>query len=592
MELMKDMKRTHMCNELNKNNVNQRVVLMGWVQTRRDLGGLIFIDLRDRTGIIQVVFDAQNFKGSFEKVESLRNEYVIAVSGLIVERSEDTKNPKIDTGDIELMASELRILNKSATPPIYIEEHSKVSEALRLKYRYLDLRRPDMQRNIMLRHKVKTVTRDFLNKNGFIEIDTPILTRSTPEGARDYLVPSRVQPGKFYALPQSPQLFKQLLMVSGFDKYYQIAKCFRDEDLRADRQPEFTQIDMEMSFVDIDDIISINEKLLYEIFKQTLGVEIKLPIKRMTYDEAMELYGTDKPDTRFDLTLKNLSDIAVKCDFRVFSQAVEKGGSVRGINAKGCGASMGRREVDGLVELAKEFGAKGLAWINITENQFKSPITKFFSQEQLEEIISRMDGQPGDLLLFVADKDDIAFPVLSQLRLELARRMDIIDDDKMEFLWITDFPLFEYDQTEKRFVSKHHPFTSPADDDIDLLDSNPGAVRSKAYDIVLNGVELGGGSIRIHDQEIQQKVFNVLGFSKERAWEQFGFLLEAFKYGTPPHGGIAYGLDRLVMLLAGQNSIRDVIPFPKVKNESCPMTEAPNIVENKQLKELHIKLDD
>ncbi|MGI6114208.1 MAG: aspartate--tRNA ligase [Mahellales bacterium] len=592
MDLMKDMKRTHMCSELNKNNVNKRVTLMGWVQTRRDLGGLIFIDLRDRTGIMQVVFDANRFNESFDKVESLRNEYVIAVSGLVVERSEETKNPKIPTGDIELSASELRILNKSDTPPIYIEENSKVSEALRLKYRYLDLRRPDMQKNIMLRHKVKTITRDFFNRNGFIDIDTPILTKSTPEGARDYLVPSRVHPGKFYALPQSPQLFKQLLMVSGFDRYYQIAKCFRDEDLRADRQPEFTQIDVEMSFVDIDDIISINEKLLYEIFKETIGKEITLPIKRMTYDRAMELYGTDKPDTRFDMTLKNLSDIAGKCDFKVFRQAVEKGGSVRGINAKGCGASMGRREIDGLVELAKEFGAKGMAWINITENELKSPITKFFSEDLMGEIVSRMEGQPGDLLMFIADKDDISFSVLSQLRLELGRRLGLIDKDKLEFLWITDFPLFEYDQTEKRFVSKHHPFTSPADDDINLLDTDPGAVRSKAYDIVLNGVELGGGSIRIHDQEVQQRVFKVLGFSKERAWEQFGFLLEAFKYGTPPHGGIAYGLDRLIMLLAQQNSIRDVIPFPKVQNASCLMTEAPNTVENKQLKELHIKLDE
>ncbi len=592
MDSMKDIKRTHMCSELNKNNVNERVTLMGWVQTRRDLGGLIFIDLRDRTGIMQVVFDANKFNESFDKVESLRNEYVIAVSGLIVERSEETKNPKIPTGDIELSASELRILNKSDTPPIYIEENSKVSESVRLKYRYLDLRRPDMQKNIMLRHKVKTITRDFFNRNGFIDIDTPILTKSTPEGARDYLVPSRVHPGKFYALPQSPQLFKQLLMVSGFDRYYQIAKCFRDEDLRADRQPEFTQIDVEMSFVDIDDIISINEKLLYEIFKETIDKEITLPIKRMTYDRAMELYGTDKPDTRFDMTLKNLSDIAEKCDFKVFRQAVEKGGSVRGINAKGCGASMARREIDGLVELAKEFGAKGMAWINITENELKSPITKFFSENLMEEIVSRMEGQPGDLLMFIADKDDISFSVLSQLRLELGRRLGLIDKDKLEFLWITDFPLFEYDQTEKRFVSKHHPFTSPADDDIDLLDTDPGAVRSKAYDIVLNGVELGGGSIRIHDQEVQQRVFKVLGFSKERAWEQFGFLLEAFKYGTPPHGGIAYGLDRLVMLLAQQNTIRDVIPFPKVQNASCLMTEAPNTVENKQLKELHIKLDE
>lgn len=590
-ELLGGLKRTHMCGNLREKNAGENVVLMGWVQRRRDLGGLIFIDLRDRTGIIQVVFDAEKCSDDFKKAETLRSEYVIAVVGDVVRRSEDTINPKIDTGYIEITAKTLKILSTAATPPFSIEDDINVSEAVRLKHRYLDLRRPRMQRNLMLRHNVCKWAREYLDEAGFIEIETPMLTKSTPEGARDYLVPSRVHPGQFYALPQSPQLFKQILMLSGYDRYYQIARCFRDEDLRADRQPEFTQIDIEMSFVDVDDVIGINEKLIAKIFKNALGIDITLPIPRMTYKEAMERYGSDKPDTRFGLEIKDISPIVKNCQFKVFSNAIKGGGSVRAINAKGCGAKFARREIDSLVDFVKIYKAKGLAWINVAEDGLKSPITKFLSEEELQGIMKHLDAEVGDLLLFVADKDGIVFQSLGQLRLELGRRLDLMDDSKYNLLWITEFPLFEYNEDEKRYEAKHHPFTSPMDEDIEYLLTAPEKVRSKAYDIVLNGNEIGGGSIRIHSTKLQEQMFEALGFTKEQAWDRFGFLLEAFKYGTPPHGGMAYGLDRFVMLLAGEDSIRDVIAFPKVQNASDLMTDAPSDVDKKQLKELNIKAD-
>jgi aspartyl-tRNA synthetase len=590
-ELMGNWKRTHMCGVLNLEHQGQEVTLMGWAHRRRDLGGLIFIDLRDRTGIMQVVFDNERCGEFFNKAENIRTEYVVAVKGTIVKRDPETINPKISTGEIEVVVSQLRILSTSATPPFSIEDDINVSELVRLKYRYLDLRRPEMQRNLILRHKVTKWIRDFLDSKEFYEIETPMLTRSTPEGARDYLVPSRVHPGKFYALPQSPQLFKQLLMLSGYDRYFQIARCFRDEDLRADRQPEFTQIDIEMSFVDVDHVISINELMLADVFKKALGIDIALPLPRMTYRQSMELYGTDKPDTRFGLELRDVTDIVKKCDFKVFTNAIASGGSVRAINAKGCGLKFTRREIDSLVDFVKTYRAKGLAWISVEKDQLKSPITKFFAQEQMDKILVRLDAQPGDLLLFVADKDEIVFQSLGQLRLELARRLELLNNNQYNLLWITEFPLLEFGEEEKRFVAKHHPFTSPMDEDIEYLETDPGKVRSKAYDIVLNGVEIGGGSIRVHTTEMQEKILKVLGFSQEQAWERFGFLLEAFKYGAPPHGGIAYGLDRLVMLLAHRETIRDVIAFPKVQNASDPLTDAPSDVDPKQLKELHIKSD-
>jgi len=589
-EQLKGLKRTHMCGELTVEDVDKSVVVMGWVQRRRDHGGLVFIDLRDRTGIVQVVFNNEVSSEAFEKVQGVRSEYVLAIEGKVVKRAPENVNPKIATGEIEIYANTLKILSKSETPPFPIEDRSNVSEAIRLKYRYLDLRRPSMQKNLMTRFKITKVVRDFLNKNGFIEIETPLLIKSTPEGARDYLVPSRIYPGKFYALPQSPQIFKQLLMISGFDKYYQIAKCLRDEDLRADRQPEFTQIDIEMSFVEVDDVLEINEKMIAQIFKETLGIDVPIPFKRLSYQEAMERFGTDKPDLRFGMELKDLSDIVSRSEFNVFKTALKNSGSVRGINVKSA-ASMPRRQLDELVELAKTYGAKGLLWMQVFENEVKSPATKFLSEEEIEKILERLEAETGDLLLVVADKDEIVFDTLGHLRLELGKRLNLIDENKYEFVWIVDFPLLEYDSEEKRYVAKHHPFTAPKDEDIDLLEKEPLKVRAKAYDIVLNGVEIGGGSIRIHDTELQKRMFKVLGFSEEKAWERFGFLMEAFKYGAPPHGGIAYGLDRLAMIITGSDTIRDVIAFPKTQNAVCLMTDAPSEVSEEQLKELHIKVD-
>ncbi|NLN41809.1 MAG: aspartate--tRNA ligase [Clostridiales bacterium] len=590
-ESIKGLKRTHMCGELTSQNVGEDVVLMGWVQRRRDLGGLIFVTLRDRTGIIQLVFDQDDSNDLFNKAATLRSEYVIACRGQVINRAPEAINPNMATGEIEVKAEELRVLSKSETPPFYIEDNTNVSEALRYKYRYLDLRRPEMQRNLMIRHKIASQVRNFLNERGFLEIETPMLTKSTPEGARDYLVPSRVHPGKFYALPQSPQLFKQLLMLAGYDRYYQIVRCFRDEDLRADRQPEFTQIDIEMSFVEVDDVLAINEALIAYIFKQVLDVDIPIPFKRMTYKEAMERYGSDKPDTRFGLELVDVSSFVANSEFKVFSGAVKKGGSVRAINAKGAGAKFSRRDIDSLGEFVKTYRAKGLAWINVTPEGVKSPIAKFLSQEELNEILNQLNAEPGDLLLFIADENEVVFQALGQLRLELARRLDIVPKDEYNLLWITEFPLFEYDQEEGRYVAKHHPFTSPMDEDLHLLESEPEKVRAKAYDMVLNGNEIGGGSIRIHDISLQERMFKALGFTMENAWEQFGFLLEAFKFGAPPHGGIAYGLDRIAALLAGKTSIRDVIAFPKVQNASDLMTNAPSFVDEKQLNELHISVD-
>ncbi|MDI3501544.1 MAG: aspartyl-tRNA synthetase [Thermoanaerobacter sp.] len=589
-EQLNGLKRTHMCGELTVEDVDKYVVVMGWVQRRRDHGGLVFIDLRDRTGIVQVVFNNEVSSEAFEKVQSVRSEYVLAIEGKVVKRAPENVNPKISTGEIEIYANTLKILSKSETPPFPIEDRSNVSEAIRLKYRYLDLRRPSMQKNLMTRFKITKVVRDFLNKNGFIEIETPLLIKSTPEGARDYLVPSRIYPGKFYALPQSPQIFKQLLMISGFDKYYQIAKCLRDEDLRADRQPEFTQIDIEMSFVEVEDVLKINEKMIAEIFKETLGIDVPIPFKRLSYQESMERFGTDKPDLRFGMELKDLSDIVAQSEFNVFKTALKNNGSVRGINVKGA-ASMPRRQLDELVEFAKTYGAKGLLWIQVFEKEVKSPATKFLSEEEMKKILERLESEAGDLLLIVADKDEIVFDTLAHLRLELGKRFNLIDENKYEFVWIVDFPLLEYDEEEKRYVAKHHPFTAPKDEDIDLLEKDPLKVRAKAYDIVLNGVEIGGGSIRIHDTELQKRMFKVLGFSEEKAWERFGFLMEAFKYGAPPHGGIAYGLDRLAMIITGSDTIRDVIAFPKTQNAVCLMTDAPSEVSEEQLKELHIKVD-
>lgn len=588
---MHELKRTHMCGQLDAKDSGARVVINGWVQRRRDLGGLIFLDIRDITGIVQVVADGEVSRQAFKTSEALRNEFVVAVKGTVVRRKEDAVNPKLKTGEIEIAAEEIVILSKAQTPPIYIEDNNNITEALRLKYRYLDLRRPSMQKNLTLRHRVTMDVREFLDQNGFLEIETPILTRPTPEGARDYLVPSRVNPGRFFALPQSPQLFKQLLMVSGMDKYFQIARCFRDEDLRADRQPEFTQIDIEMSFVDMDDIISINERLMAYIFEKNLGLKLSIPFKRITYQQAMEQYGSDKPDMRFDMKLIGIADLVADSGFKVFSETAGSGGDIRGINARGCGKAFSRREIDGLVEFVKQFGAKGLAWMVVTEEGVKSPIAKFLTQGETDAIIKRMDGQAGDLLLIVADQPKVVYDSLGQLRLDLGRRLGLIDEHAFNFLWVTHFPLLEYDEEEGRYVAVHHPFTSPVAGDIPLLDTHPEKVRANAYDLVLNGMELGGGSIRIHDTGLQQKMFEVLGFSREKAEEKFGFLLEAFKYGTPPHGGIAFGLDRLAMVVAGRDNIRDVIAFPKTQNAACLMTGAPAKADVSQLKEIHIKLD-
>ena len=587
-ESMTGLKRSHMCGDINEKMAGEKVTVMGWVQRRRDLGQLIFIALRDRTGIVQAVADGNSEKAVFEKAETIRSEFVVAITGTVALRTAENINESMKTGKIEILAEDLRILSESETTPFQIEENITVNDELRLKYRYLDLRRPNIFRNIKLRHNVTHVVRDFLDKEGFLEIETPMLTRSTPEGARDYLVPSRVHPGNFYALPQSPQLFKQLLMVSGMDRYFQIARCFRDEDLRADRQPEFTQIDMELSFIDIDDILDINERLIKRVFKEVLNVDVPTPFRRMTWKEGMERFGSDKPDMRFGMELKNITDIVKGTDFAVFKNAIEAGGSVRAINANGCG-KMPRKQIDQLVEFVKTYKAKGLAWIVVNEDgSIKSQIAKFFTEEKMAEIVSAMDAKPGDLILICADKNKVVFDALGALRLEMARRLDLTKPDDYNFLWITEFPMFEYSEEENRWVAEHHPFTSPMDEDLDLLDTDPGAVRAKAYDMVLNGVELGGGSIRIHRQDIQKKIFELLGFTDEEAENKFGFLLTAFKYGVPPHGGLAFGLDRMVMLMAGASTIRDVIAFPKVKDASCLLTDAPNVVDKAQLDELDI----
>ncbi|NLX64029.1 MAG: aspartate--tRNA ligase [Clostridiaceae bacterium] len=588
METMRGMKRTHRCGELTVADTGKEVVLMGWVQRRRDLGALVFITLRDRSGIMQVVFNSETNPELHEKALQVRSEYVLAVRGTLALRSPEAVNPNMPTGELEVIATELRILNKSETPPFHIEEDVHASEALRLKYRYLDLRRPNLQKNLMLRHRVAKIARDYFDENGFYEIETPVLGRSTPEGARDYLVPSRVHPGKFYALPQSPQLFKQLLMVAGYDRYMQITKCFRDEDLRADRQPEFTQIDLEMSFVDVDDVIKVNEGFINRLFKELLDIDIPMPFKRLSFREAMTRYGSDKPDTRFGMELIDLSDIVVNSGFKVFSDAIANGGSVRALNAKG-GGSFSRKEIDALAEVVKTYKAKGLAWIVVEEGGLRSPIAKFMSEEETNRILERTKAEKGDLLLFVADKDEIVCDSLGHLRLHLGEKLNLIDKNRYDVLWVTDFPLLEWDEEEQRWVAKHHPFTSPMDEDIEYLDTDPARVRAKAYDIIINGYEVGGGSIRIHNQELQKKMFNVIGFTDEQAKERFGFLLEAFKYGTPPHGGLAFGLDRLVMLLAKTDNIRDVIAFPKVQTAADLMTNAPDYVDDKQLEELYIK---
>ena len=589
-ESMLGLKRSHRCTEVTTANIGQEVTVMGWVQKSRNKGGIIFVDLRDRSGILQIIFEESDCGAeSFAKAEKLRSEYVIAVTGRVEARS-GAVNENLATGAIEVRANSLRILSESETPPFPIEENSKTKEELRLKYRFLDLRRPDMQRNLLLRSKIAILTRQFLAEEGFLEIETPTLIKSTPEGARDYLVPSRVHPGSFYALPQSPQLFKQLLMCSGYDRYFQLARCYRDEDLRADRQPEVTQIDMELSFVDVDDVIDVNERLLHKLFKEILNVEIPQPIPRMTWQEAMDRFGSDKPDLRFGMELKNVSDVVKDCEFVVFKGALENGGTVRGINAEGQG-HMPRKKIDALVEFAKGYGAKGLAYVAIQEDgSYKSSFAKFMTEEQMAALLSAMDGKPGDLLLFAADKNKVVWDVLGNLRLEIARQLDLLKKDDYKFLWVTEFPLLEYSEEQGRFVAMHHPFTMPMDEDWHLIDSNPGAVRAKAYDIVLNGTEIGGGSVRIHQSDIQSKMFEVLGFTPEKAQEQFGFLLEAFKYGVPPHAGLAYGLDRVVMLMGGCDSIREVIAFPKVKDASCLMTEAPTPVDPKQLEELGIEV--
>ena len=589
-ESMKGMKRTHRCTEVSTANIGETVTLMGWVQKSRNKGGIIFVDLRDRTGIMQLIFENGSIsEEGFEKAAKLRSEFVIAVTGVVEARS-GAVNSNLKTGEIEVRANGLRILAEAETPPFPIEENSKTKEDLRLKYRFLDLRRPDIQRNLMMRSQITTLTRQFMANEGFLEIETPMLTKSTPEGARDYLVPSRVNHGRFYALPQSPQLFKQLLMCSGYDRYIQIARCFRDEDLRADRQPEFTQIDMELSFVDEDDVMDVNERLLAHLFKEVLDVEVPLPIQRMSWQEAMDRFGSDKPDLRFGMELHDVSEVVKDCEFVVFKNALENGGSVRGINAKGQG-SMPRKKIDKLVDFAKDYGAKGLAYVAIHEDgSLKSSFGKFMKEEEMTALVQAMDGQPGDLLLFAADKNKVVWDVLGALRLELARQMDLLDNSVYRFVWITEFPLLEWSDEENRFKAMHHPFTMPMEEDLQYIDTDPGRVRAKAYDIVLNGTEIGGGSVRIHQNDIQEKMFEALGFTKEKAYEQFGFLLTAFKYGVPPHAGLAYGLDRLVMLMAKQDSIRDVIAFPKVKDASCLMSEAPNVVDEKQLEELGIQI--
>ena len=591
MESLNGLKRTHYCGDLRIANVGEEVVLNGWVQKKRNLGGLVFVDLRDIKGISQIIFDTNVSEEAFNKAEKLGSEYVVAVKGIVRERQ--SKNPNMETGDIEIEATELRVLSKSETPPIYIKDNDNVSEDLRLKYRYLDLRKPSMQRNLVLRSKVARIVRNYLTDNNFVEIETPFLIKPSPEGARDYLVPSRVNPGKFYALPQSPQLFKQLLMVSGMDRYFQIVKCFRDEDLRADRQPEFTQIDCEMSFVDEEDVMGIMEKMLQEIFKEVLDVDIQLPIQRMTYREAMDRFGSDKPDTRFGLEFVNISDIVKDCGFGVFANAAsDEKGSVRGINVKGGAEAFSKKGMKKLEEHAKLYKAKGLAWIKVTEEGIESPIAKFFSEEEMNAILTKMEATAGDLLLFIADKNAVVYDALGQLRLEVARKLDLMDKNKYNLLWVTEFPLFEKDEETGRMIAMHHPFTSPLDEDVEGLTAEDKTnLRAKAYDIVLNGYELGGGSVRISNADIQKKMFDAIGISDEEANDKFGYLLEAFKYGVPPHAGLAFGFDRLMMLLTGADNIREVIAFPKNQNAICPMTNAPGVADNDQLDELNIKLD-
>ncbi len=591
MDSLAGLKRTHHCNGLGASDIGKEVVLMGWVLRRRDHGGVIFIDLRDREGITQVVFNPAVNAEVHAKAHALRSEWVLAVRGRVEARPEGMANPKIATGEIEVLVSELRILNTSKTPPFPLDEEVEVSENLRLKYRYLDLRRPSMAANLIMRHRACQAIRAYLSGNGFLEIETPVLTRSTPEGARDYLVPSRVNAGRFYALPQSPQLFKQLLMVAGMDRYYQIVKCFRDEDLRADRQPEFTQIDMELSFVDEEEVMAVNEGLIVHLFKEVLGVELSTPFPRMTYAEAVARYGTDRPDTRFGLELIDLSDIVRQCNFKVFRAAVDSGGVVKCINAKGC-ADFSRKDLDDLTAFVGQFGARGMAWVKIKDDgSWQSPIAKFFTDEELAGMGQKAGAEPGDLLLFGADRPEIVHQSLAELRLELARRLDLLDPARLDFLWVTDFPLLEYDAEEKRWVAVHHPFTAPREEDLEFLESDPGRVRSRAYDLVLNGNEIGGGSIRIHRTDLQKRVFAALGISDEEAAEKFAFLLQALEYGAPPHGGLAFGLDRLLMLMADCESIRDVIAFPKTQKATCPLTEAPSSVSRRQLTELHLRPD-
>ena len=590
-ESMQGLHRSHRCTEVNNTMIGNTVTVMGWVQKSRNKGGIIFVDLRDRSGILQVIFEEANCGAeSFAKAEKLRSEFVVAITGEVAKRG-GAVNENLATGDIEVIAKDIRILAEADTPPFPIEENSKTKEDLRLKYRYLDLRRPDLQKNIMMRSKVTTLVRSFMADEGFIEIETPTLCKSTPEGARDYLVPSRVHPGEFYALPQSPQIYKQLLMCSGYDRYFQIARCYRDEDLRADRQPEFTQIDMELSFVDVDDVIDVNERLLAKLFKDVIGVDVQLPIQRMTYKEAMERFGSDKPDLRFGMELCDVTDVVKDCEFVVFKNAIEAGGSVRGINAEGQGA-MPRKKIDALVDFAKGYGAKGLAYIAIHEDgTMKSSFAKFMKDEEMQALVAKMNGKPGDLLLFAADKSKLVYDVLGALRLEIANQLGLLKKDEYRFVWITEFPLLEWSEELGRYQAMHHPFTMPMEEDLQYIESDPGRVRAKAYDIVLNGTEIGGGSVRIHQDDIQEMMFKALGFTKEQAYSQFGFLLDAFKYGVPPHAGLAYGLDRLVMLMAKQDSIRDVIAFPKIKDASCLMTEAPTPASEKQLEELSLAVE-